>query len=78
MKHGKAPQQSEEQWAEAKILLQILDIFEFSLCLQSMRTIFGITNELSQTLQRKDQDVVNAMKQVSFAKMHLQSMQDSG
>ena len=67
-----------EQRAEARVLLQLLDTFEFAFCLYLMKTILGITNELSQALQRKDQDIVNAMNLVRIAKVRLQSMRDSG
>jgi hypothetical protein len=67
-----------EQRAEARVLLQLLDTFEFAFCLHLMKTILGITNELSQALQRKDQDIVNAMNLVRIAKVRLQSMRDSG
>ncbi|XP_028547593.1 zinc finger MYM-type protein 1-like [Dendrobium catenatum] len=38
----------------------------------------GVTNELSQALQRKDQDIVNAMKLVQISKQQLQIMRDNG
>ncbi|CAM6083696.1 unnamed protein product [Calypogeia fissa] len=67
-----------EQRAEARVLLQLLDTFEFAFYLHLMKTILGITNELSQALQRKDQDIVNAMNLVRIAKVRLQSMRDNG
>ncbi|XP_050121414.1 uncharacterized protein LOC126599113 [Malus sylvestris] len=36
----------------------------------------GITNELSQVLQKKDQDIVNAMALVKVCKQRLQSLRD--
>ncbi|CAN6542490.1 unnamed protein product [Malus baccata var. baccata] len=38
--------------------------------------ILGITNELSQALQKKDQDIVNAMALVEVCKQRLQSLRD--
>ena len=43
-----------------------------------MRSILGITNELSQALQRKDQHIVNAMTLVQVSKQRLQMMRESG
>jgi hypothetical protein len=43
-----------------------------------MKNIFGITNDLSQALQRKDQDIVNAMTLVKVTKGQLQRMRDDG
>ncbi|CAN6560065.1 unnamed protein product [Malus baccata var. baccata] len=39
-------------------------------------TMLGITNELSQVLQKKDQDIVNAMALVEVCKQRLQSLRD--
>ncbi|XP_075633788.1 uncharacterized protein LOC142606298 [Castanea sativa] len=44
----------------------------------NMRGVLGISNELSQALQRKDQDIVNAMKLVDISKQRLQVMRDDG
>ena len=43
-----------------------------------MRSILGITNELSQALLRKDQDIVNAMTLVQVSKQRLQMTRESG
>ncbi|XP_028110425.1 zinc finger MYM-type protein 1-like [Camellia sinensis] len=53
-----------EQRAEANILLDSIQSFEFVFSLHLMKTILAITSELSQALQRKDQDIVNAMNLV--------------
>ena len=42
-----------------------------------MRYILGVSNELSQALQRKDQDIVNAMKLVWMSKERLQRMKEN-
>ncbi|KAL0009731.1 hypothetical protein SO802_004839 [Lithocarpus litseifolius] len=44
----------------------------------NMRGMLGISNELSQTLQRKDQDIVNTMNLVDISKQRLQVMRDDG
>jgi hypothetical protein len=36
-----------------------------------MKSVLGITNELSQALQQKDRDIMNAMKFVEVSKQHL-------
>ncbi|CAN6690707.1 unnamed protein product [Malus baccata var. baccata] len=43
---------------------------------EATRLILGITNELSQALQKKDQDIVNAMALVEVCKQRLQSLRD--
>ena len=67
-----------EQRGEANVLLDLLQSFEFVFNLHLMRSILGITNELSQALQMKDQDIVNAMILVQVSKQRLQMMRESG
>jgi hypothetical protein len=43
-----------------------------------MKSVLEITNELSQAIQRKDQDILNAMKLVGVSKQHLQAMKENG
>ncbi|XP_047947406.1 zinc finger MYM-type protein 1-like [Salvia hispanica] len=67
-----------EQSGDACLLLGVVPTFEFAFILHLMTTILAITNELSLALQRKDQDIVNAMALVEVAKQHLQDMRDEG
>jgi len=67
-----------EQKAEANILIQSLQTFEFAFNLHLMKSVLGITNELSQALQRKDQNILNAMKLVEVSKQRLQAMREEG
>ncbi|KAL4605598.1 hypothetical protein ACB092_09G041100 [Castanea dentata] len=67
-----------DQRAEANILIGLLQTFEFVFDLHLMKGVLGISNELSQALQRKDQDIVNAMKLVDISKQRLQVMRDDG
>ncbi|XP_028064755.1 uncharacterized protein LOC114267878 [Camellia sinensis] len=53
-----------EQRVETNVLLDSIQSFEFVFNLHLMRTILAITSELSQALQRKDQDIINAMNLV--------------
>lgn len=41
-----------------------------------MRNILGLTNDLSVALQRKDQDIINALDLVAVAKQSLQEMRE--
>ncbi|XP_052299730.1 uncharacterized protein LOC107177392 [Citrus sinensis] len=49
------------QRGEEKNLLELMLSFNFVFCLHLMKNILGATDEISQALQRKDQDIVNAM-----------------
>ena len=66
-----------EHRGEANVLLDLLQSFEFVFNLHLVRSILGITNELSQALQRKDQDIVNALTLVQVSKQRLQMMRES-
>ncbi|XP_042012484.1 zinc finger MYM-type protein 1-like [Salvia splendens] len=61
---------------EADDVLEIINSFEFVFVLHLMKQILGITHELSQVLQKKDQDIVNAMNLVKVAKSRLQIMRE--
>ncbi|XP_058006479.1 uncharacterized protein LOC131181633 [Hevea brasiliensis] len=64
-----------EQKAKASNLLDSLKSFDVAFSLHLMRNILGITYELSQALQRKDQDIVNAMTLVKISKQWLHLLQ---
>ncbi|XP_038698612.1 uncharacterized protein LOC119996147 [Tripterygium wilfordii] len=59
-------------------LSKVMQSFEFVFNLHLMRILLGITNDLSQELQRKDQDIVNAMTLVRISKERLQLMRNEG
>ena len=67
-----------EQRGEACGLLDSIHSFDFVFNLHLMKNILGITNELSLALQRREQDIVNAMTLVKVAKHQLQTMRDDG
>nr|XP_027118594.1 zinc finger MYM-type protein 1-like [Coffea arabica] len=67
-----------EQRGQAYALLNSLQSFEFAFILHLMKKIMGITNALSEELQRKDQDIVNAMGLVKVSKQQLQATREDG
>jgi hypothetical protein len=69
---------SSEQKGEAEHLSHFIQSFGFVFNLHLMRSLLGVSNELSQALQRKDQDIVNAMKLVRMSKERLQIMRENG
>ncbi|XP_077234687.1 uncharacterized protein LOC143876892 [Tasmannia lanceolata] len=62
---------SSDQRHEAHNLLKSLQTFEFAFFLHLMISLLEITNELSQALQRNDQDIVNAMILVRISKQDI-------
>ncbi|KAL5546116.1 hypothetical protein UlMin_005803 [Ulmus minor] len=69
-----------EQKYETSHLLKFMQSFDFIFSLHLMRNILGVTNELSVALQRKDQDIINAMSLVklfySVIDMQLRELND--
>ena len=55
---------SSEQKGEVEHLSHFIQYFGFVFNFHLMRSLSGVSNELSQALQRKYQDIVNAMKLV--------------
>jgi len=55
-----------------------LSSFNFAFSLQLMLNILGITLDLSQALQKKDQNIANAMKLVQVTRKSLESMGKDG
>ncbi|XP_028551808.1 zinc finger MYM-type protein 1-like [Dendrobium catenatum] len=68
----------DQQDVEAGVLINAMESFDFILALHLLIDILGVTNELSQALQRKDQDILNAMKLVQMSKQQLQMIRDNG
>lgn len=52
--------------------------FDFIFGMLMMKSILGICDDLCKTLQREDQDIVNAMDLVKVCKKRLQQMRDNG
>ncbi|XP_070679298.1 uncharacterized protein [Malus domestica] len=67
---------NQDNLGETTRLFKDIQTFDFAFHLFLMRLILGITNELSQALQKKDQDIVNAMALVEVCKQRLQSLKD--
>ncbi|XP_042467409.1 zinc finger MYM-type protein 1-like [Zingiber officinale] len=58
---GQEEGKDHKQRAQANNLLELIGKYEFIFQMHLMKNILGVTNDLSQALQRKDQDIVNAM-----------------
>ena len=67
-----------EQRCEANNLRVSILSFDFVISLHLMRNILGATHELPKALQRKDQDIVNAISLLKVCKMRMQLMRDNG
>ncbi|CAL9026246.1 unnamed protein product [Prunus brigantina] len=63
---------------EANKLMREIRTFEFVFHFFLMKAILGLINDLSQALQRKDQEIVNAMALVKSCKEKLHWMRNNG
>jgi hypothetical protein len=63
----------------AQTMLKVFKSFEFVFLLHLMNEIFGYTNDLCNALQKREQDIVNAMDLLEFTKVQLDVLRlDSG
>ncbi|XP_042003740.1 uncharacterized protein LOC121752705 [Salvia splendens] len=69
---------SSDDKAKAQGVLYSIESFGFIFMAQLMTTIFGYTNYLCLALQRRDQDIINAMRLVALTKDQLQKLRDVG
>eukprot|EP00258_Populus_trichocarpa_P045430 XP_024461449.1 zinc finger MYM-type protein 1 [Populus trichocarpa] len=66
-----------EQRTEAVVLTDIMESFNFVFMLHCLRRILAVTNEFSQALQRKDQDIENAMSLLKTSKEQFKMMREN-
>ena len=67
-----------EKYGETMLLLDVLQSFDFIFMLYMMVEILGFTNDLSEALQKRDQDLLNALSLVKVTKQELQEMRNDG
>ncbi|KAK2438041.1 zinc finger MYM-type protein [Trifolium repens] len=66
------------KYGETTLLLDLLQSFDFIFMLYMLVEILGFTNDLSVALQKRDQDLINALSLVNATKQELQEMRDEG
>ncbi|XP_066351634.1 uncharacterized protein [Miscanthus floridulus] len=67
-----------DDWAKIHFVLGAFETFEFVFFVHLMYVILGYTNELSECLQRRDQDILNAISLVNVAKSRMQQLRSDG
>jgi hypothetical protein len=70
--------QDERNPSRAGGLVQIMESFNFVFIMKMMLQILCITDELSLILQRKDQNVVQAMPLIIDVMIHLNNLRSEG
>ncbi|KAG2622152.1 hypothetical protein PVAP13_3NG281100 [Panicum virgatum] len=66
------------EWPKIHTMVGVLESFDFIFSAHLMLDILRHTNELSECLQRRDQDILNAMSLIRFAKSKMQQMRSEG
>ncbi|XP_039133244.1 zinc finger MYM-type protein 1-like [Dioscorea cayenensis subsp. rotundata] len=67
-----------EQRGTTSGLIQRMESFEFIFILHLMIKVLGLTNDLSNALQQKDQNIVNAMGLIVTMKELMQDLRENG
>ncbi|XP_066311304.1 uncharacterized protein [Miscanthus floridulus] len=67
-----------DDWTKIHFVLGAFETFEFVFFVHLMYVILGYTNELSECLQRRDQDILNAISLVNVAKSRMQQLRSDG
>jgi hypothetical protein len=67
-----------DDWPNIHAMTYIIELFEFVFNAHLMLIIFGYTNELSQSFQKREQDIVNAMSLVGLVKKRMQQLRSDG
>ncbi|XP_072149495.1 uncharacterized protein [Setaria viridis] len=67
-----------DDWTKIHFVLGAFETFEFIFFVHLMFVILGYTNELSECLQRRDQDILNAISLVNVAKNKMQQLRSDG
>ena len=67
-----------EKKSQARGLVAYFETFDFVFYLHMMLHILGNANTLSHSLQKKDQDILNAMSCVKSTRNELQELRENG
>lgn len=67
-----------EKYDEIVLLLNVLQSFDFVFILYMMIEILGFINDLSEALQKRDQDILNPLSLVNASKQKLREMRNNG
>jgi hypothetical protein len=65
-------------WSKINFMVGAFESFEFVFIAQLMFVILGYANELSECLQRREQDILNAISLVNVAKSRMQQLRSDG
>ncbi|XP_015159805.1 uncharacterized protein [Solanum tuberosum] len=68
---------SMDERSRATGYIRIVQTYEVAFMLHLMKEVLGITNDLSTCLQKKEQDIANAMLLVKVAKRRLQELREN-
>ena len=62
--------------SHAQTMLTIFRSYEFVFMAHLMQTVLGFTADLNYALQKKDQDIVNAVELISLTKLQFHQLRE--
>jgi hypothetical protein len=65
-------------WPKIHTMVGVFESFDFVFSAHLMLVILGYTNDLSECLQRREQDILNAISLVTVAKNRMQQLRSDG
>jgi hypothetical protein len=65
-------------WSKIHFMVGAFESFDFVFDAHLMFVILGYTNELSECLQRREQDILNAISLITVAKRRMQQLRSDG
>jgi len=71
-------QHKKGDWPKIHAIVGVFESFDFVFAAHLMFIILGYTNELSECLQRREQDILNAISLVRVAKARMQKLRSNG
>ncbi|KAG2640464.1 hypothetical protein PVAP13_2KG357680 [Panicum virgatum] len=74
---GEDPTQKGD-WPKIIAIVGVFESFDFAFAAHLMLIILGYTNELSECLQRREHDILNAISLVRVAKARMQKLRSNG
>jgi hypothetical protein len=65
------------EYNQAQTMLTIFDSFEFVFRAHLMQNVLGYTADWNHALQKRDQDIINAVELIYLTKIQLQQMREN-
>jgi hypothetical protein len=72
------PPRHKSDWTKIHFMVGAFESFDFVFSAHLLFVILGYTNELSECLQRREQDIIHAIQLINVAKNRMQHLRSNG